>query len=75
MIERIDFVGFTVQAATSRNSPRSHQYYKATEWVGWAVDVKQGLVLFTGPRGESVEVPRGHCVIYRSAPKPEAKEE
>ncbi len=77
MITAIDFIGqFVVAVEIKPGRPTNATGYRPTSWPGWTVDVKGAAVTFTGPTGQSVEVPRHVCVIYRKPdPKPEPKEE
>lgn len=58
MIQRIDFLGFTVVGP--RNA--SKQSWKASDWPGWTASLKGQAVLLEG-EGKVIEVPRAKCVI------------
>jgi hypothetical protein len=74
MVTRIDFLGqYALEpelAVGARTKAMSN--YLPGNWPGWSVDVKPNTVTFTGPRGQSIEMPRTACIIYRK-PDLEAK--
>lgn len=73
MIKRIDFVGTVVMGPGAR----MFQTYKPEEWAGWTVTREGEVVSFRNPKAkpiQSIEVPRGICVVHEGAEDAAAKE-